>query len=156
MIYKMEASEIKIKEIRNIKELYRGLRKDLGDLFSTYDIMQLKSIISQAIAAGQYLRDRFGMHPVLRNLSTAKALCESVSADRNMVLAILLSQLHDTDFIAAPEIKSWLGDDVLKMMDGLRKVNSLYRHNASVATENFRNLMLTFAEDIRVIIILIV
>ncbi len=156
MIYKMEASEIKIKEIRNIKELYRGLRKDLGDLFSTYDIMQLKSIISQAIAAGQYLRDRFGMHPVLRNLSTAKALCESVSADRNMVLAILLSQLHDTDFIAAPEIKSWLGDDVLKMMDGLRKVNSLYRHNASVATENFRNLMLTFAEDIRVIIIMIV
>lgn len=156
MIYKMEASEINIKEIRNIKELYRGLRKDLGDLFSTYDIMQLKSIISQAIAAGQYLRDRFGMHPVLRNLSTAKALCESVSADRNMILAILLSQLHDTDFIAAPEIKSWLGDDVLKMMDGLRKVNSLYRHNASVATENFRNLMLTFAEDIRVIIIMIV
>lgn len=156
MIYKMEASEINKKEIRNIKELYRGLRKDLGDLFSTYDIMQLKSIISQAIAAGQYLRDRFGMHPVLRNLSTAKALCESVSADRNMILAILLSQLHDTDFIAAPEIKSWLGDDVLKMMDGLRKVNSLYRHNASVATENFRNLMLTFAEDIRVIIIMIV
>ena len=49
-----------------------------------------------------------------------------------------------------------MGDDIAKMVRGLLKVSTLYQRGAAVESENFRRLLMAFAEDIRVIIIMIV
>ncbi len=83
-------------------------------------------------------------------------LCDKISPDRNMIIAILLFNLCKTEFIPTEElVKEW-GDDIAKLIRGLLKVSTLYSKQAAVESDNFRKLLLTFAEDIRVIIIMIV
>ncbi len=101
-------------------------------------------------------RDRFGLHPLLRHLDTAAMLAERLDADRNMVLAIMLYDFVRNGAIAREQLEAEWGDDVARMVEGLNNVASLYSRRAAVQTDNFRNLLLTFASDIRVIIIMIV
>lgn len=101
-------------------------------------------------------RDRFGFHPAVTSLDTAIALCRSVDVDRNMILAVMLAPLVRENRAAADEVRRIWGDDVAAMVDSLANVAVLYSKSASVESDNFRKLLLTFAKDIRVIIIMIV
>lgn len=132
---------------------YRILLSLTSSVVSSDEAHAYRKLITEIACSGSEVTvDQFGFHPVLRSVSTAISLCKEVSADRNMVLAILLSRLANP---ADPRLAS-LDPDILKMMTGLEKVQTLYMQHAAMANENFRNLMLTFAEDIRVIIIMIV
>ncbi len=101
-------------------------------------------------------RDLFGIHLVRHALDTACTLCSSVSPDRSMIAAILLMPLLRLNLLKPEESGDIWGSDVATLLRGLDKVTRLYSRNTSVESENFRNLLLTFAEDIRVIIIMIV
>ena len=105
---------------------------------------------------GALHRDRFGLHPVLRHMHTAALLAERLSPDRNMAVALMLYEYVRAGAIGRDEIAAQWGDDVAHMVDGLLNVASLYSRHAAVETDNFRKLLLTFADDIRVIIIMIV
>ena len=72
-----------------------------------------------------------------------------------MVVAMMIYHLYRNEFINRDTIVNEWGDDVAKMVDGLNKVSTLYSRHNLVGSENFRNLLLTFAEDIRVIILMI-
>lgn len=101
-------------------------------------------------------RDRFGFNSLIAAVDTAISLCRSIDPDRNMVLAILLSPLFRSGALTDDKVeKSW-GADVARIVRGLAKVGSLYSKAAAVESDNFRKLLLTFAQDIRVIIIMIV
>lgn len=102
------------------------------------------------------VRDRFGFHPSLTSLRTSIALCRSVDPDRNMILAIMLAPLVRENDAVGEEVRRVWGDDVAGMVASLAKVAVLYSKSASVESDNFRKLLLTFAKDIRVIIIMIV
>lgn len=96
------------------------------------------------------LTDPFGFPLTERRLVAAQALCERVAPDRNMLLALLLQDMP-------PEQLAEGGDDVKKMVKGLHRAAQLYEKGVSVAgQENFGRLLMAFAEDIRVIIIMIV
>ncbi len=101
-------------------------------------------------------RDRFGLHPVLRHMHTAILLAERLSPDRNMALALMLYEYVRTEAVERAQISADWGEDVAHMVDGLLNVATLYSRKAAVETDNFRKLLLTFADDIRVIIIMIV
>ena len=101
-------------------------------------------------------RDRFGLHPVLSHMHTAILLAERLSPDRNMALALMLYEYVRTGAVERAQISADWGEDVAHMVDGLLNVATLYSRKAAVETDNFRKLLLTFADDIRVIIIMIV
>ena len=128
----------------------------MGDLLNRTDFSLVKNIISNAIQKGHYRRDKYGINPLIHNLETAILLCDKISPDRNMVGAILLHNLCETEYLTIEDLASQWGHDVAKMVCGLLKVSTLYSRQAAVESDNFRNLLLTFAEDIRVIIIMIV
>lgn len=140
-------------EKRRLQSLYRQLRCLTSDILPAGDVKTVRSLLTD-IGRGENIaeRDKFGFHPLVRALSTAVTLCSQVSADRNMVLAIILSRFISVDDARIRDVD----DDVKRMMTGLEKVQKLYQEHSAMANENFRNLMLTFAEDIRVIIIMIV
>lgn len=134
-------------------------RKLLGyvkDIIQPEDFKRVKGIVSKAAENGALCRDKFGKNPVLRDLTTSVILCESVSPDRNMILAILLHDLCNTEYLTIDDVTHKWDDDVAKLVNGLIKASSLYSRHVSVESENFRKLLLSFAEDIRVIIIMIV
>ncbi len=134
----------------------RDLMRRLSPYLESGDLARLKSNLQEAAEGGYCHRDRFGFNPVNRSLVTACALCEQISPDRNMAVATLLFNPCRHGFMDRDRlVKEW-GEDVARMVGGLMKVSSLYARSASIQSENFRNLLLTFAEDIRVIIIMIV
>lgn len=125
-------------------------------ILSQADITNIHRIIKNGIAQNRYHRDKYGINPTIRNLNTAILLAENIKADRNMIIAVLLYNLCKSEFITETELKNLFGDDTCKLISGLIKISSLYKKQAAVESENFHKLLLTFAEDIRVILIMIV
>lgn len=134
------------------RQLYHGTRA----VAEHDDAAKIKRIISEGIRDNHYQRDRYGINPTIHNLKTALLLCEKISADRNMIIAILLFGLYKSEFISNDElVRNW-GADIARLIHGLMKISQLYAKQPAVESDNFRNLLLTFAEDIRVIIIMLV
>ncbi|MBQ9076327.1 MAG: bifunctional (p)ppGpp synthetase/guanosine-3',5'-bis(diphosphate) 3'-pyrophosphohydrolase [Muribaculaceae bacterium] len=136
--------------------LCRRLLRAVNGIVTSNDITRVRNIIVEGINENHYQRDRYGINPTIHNIETALLLCEKISPDRNMIIAILLYDLCKTEFIPEHEITKEWGDDIAKLIRGLLKVATLYSKQAAVESDNFRKLLLTFAEDIRVIIIMIV
>ena len=138
-----------------LKEKTKALLKAMHSHLEPGDARRIADVYAKADEA-VLARDRFGFHPIMKAFDTALALCSLLDHDRNMVLAIMLAPLAKVDVLSADEISKAWGEDVAKLVRGLSKVDSLYSRSASVESDNFRKLLLTFAEDIRVIIIMIV
>lgn len=151
----MEQAEFTAEEREKLKPLCRALMRYGRDVVSSDDFRRLKSLIIDAFNAEVYHRDKFGIHPVIRNLSACELLCERLSPDRNMIVAMMLYNLCRREFLSSEAVEKEWGKDIAKMVGGLNKVSSLYSRHSLVGSENFRNLLLTFAEDIRVIILMI-
>lgn len=143
-------------ERRRLAIRYKELRRKLASLISPDDAAGLRAAIREAAEGGFCHRDRFGFNPVNRSLANVLALCDEISPDRNMAIAILMFNPCRHGFMTLDQLAERWGEDVAHMVDGLIKVSTLYSKAPTVQSDNFRNLLLTFAEDIRVIIIMII
>lgn len=143
-----------------LTQLYRQLTHALRDTLLPGDTRQLRRVITESIqsAPQAVTRDKFGINPLIHNLRTALLLTERVSPDRNMVIAVILHTIHDcidTDLDTAAVTAQW-GDDIAHLLQGLINVNRIYHRHPAVNDDNFSHLLMTLAQDIRVIIIMIV
>jgi len=143
-------------ETSQLPGLYAELLRNTRDVAENADSKRLRRLLHSGVARGCYSRDKFGNSAFMRSLLTANALCTRVSPDRNMVVAVMLYPLCLSEFLTPEKIEAEWGEDIAKMVRGLLKVTTLYQRGAAVESENFRRLLMTFAEDIRVIIIMIV
>ena len=135
---------------------FRELRIALADDLSYPEIRRIEDIIKGGIAAGKAHRDKYGINPSVRHLNTALLLSRYVGADRNMIIATLLYQICSDDYFSLEDVKAEFGDDVRSIIHGLKNVADLYKKQTTQRDENFSKLMMAFAENIRVIIIMIV
>lgn len=152
----MEEKYFSAEEKSELLTLYRRILRSARDVLEPTDADRVRKIITEGIKQSHYRRDRYGINPTIHNLQTVALMCEKISPDRNIIIAILLCNLCKSEFIPADEIVKQWGDDIAKLIRGLLKVSTLYSKQAAVESDNFRKLLLTFAEDIRVIIIMIV
>jgi GTP pyrophosphokinase len=120
------------------------------------DIIRIKKTLLHGIEQNAFSRDMFGMHPLTLAFDAAIELCNSVSPDRSMVVAMLLHNAVNAGCMTIDDVRKCWDDDIANTVGRLIKVASLYERHATVESENFRRLLLAFAEDIRVIIIMIV
>lgn len=139
-----------------IRNLVRRLLVESSDVAKADDFAIVKKAIKNAYADGRSVMDRHGLNKVAHTLETSIALCDMVSPDRNMIIATLVYGLCVDEALSLENVRSLWDEDVERMVNGLRKVSTLYGKQGVVKTDNFRRLLMTFAEDIRVIIIMIV
>lgn len=144
------------KERKFVISAFRELRIALADDLSYPEIRRIEDIIRGGIAAGKAHRDKYGINPSIRHLNTALLLSRYVGADRNMIIATLLYQICSDDYFSLEDVKAEFGDDVRSIIHGLKNVADLYKKQTTQRDENFSKLMMAFAENIRVIIIMIV
>ena len=144
-------------ERSQLLRLVKGLNDKLGSQLTCQDINTVHELMRGGIVeAGIFKRDQYGLNPVLRHMNTALTLCESIAPDREMVIATLIYNLCRGDYLDVPRVKKLFGDDIARLVHGLLHVAPLYKKQAAVENENFHKLLLTFAEDIRVILIMTV
>ncbi len=129
---------------------FRQLNRSCGFSLTSAEFRAYTDLLSER----RIMHDRFDFHPVGKALATARTICEMVDPDASMVRAVLLSAIADE--ADSEMIESTWGADVNTMVQRLISVRRLYSKSASVESDNFRKLLLTFAQDIRVIIIMIV
>jgi len=86
---------------------------------------------------------------------TAAILTEEIGLGDDAVEACLLLPDVDAGNITSEEVKARHGETVSRIINGLGRIRQLYEKNPVIESENFRNLLLSFAEDMRVVLIMI-
>ena len=86
---------------------------------------------------------------------TAEILSEEIGLKGDAILAVELIPDMDDGRLTIDEARSQYGESVARILHGLSRIRQLYQKNPVVESENFRNLLLSFAEDMRVILIMI-
>lgn len=150
----MENSEITLSE----KQLISSLRNKLIEILPKNDensIRLIDNLIDKSLYEEKISRDIFGHLSILFGLQTAIIAIEEESLRNDGVLAILLyfSMLYNN--YTTDEIKELYGEPVSRIINGLVRIQELYKKSPIIESENFRNLLLSFAEDMRVILIMI-
>ncbi len=135
--------------------LQAELRDRVGQVMLPGDEQKIRDHIGQMIAEGQVERDVFGLNPILSGFQTALIVVDEIGLRRDAVLAILLRYSVDSGHLTVDEVEQGYGPSVARILHGLHRIKELYRKNPVIESENFRNLLLSFAEDMRVILIMI-
>ena len=135
-----------------VRKLWKSFRRQI----SIEHIHKLDKIIRGGVIEQVYKRDKYGFNPVVRTLHTAELLHDNIAADVSMTTAVLIYNLCRSGYITEQQVEQNFGDDVSKLVHGLIKISQLYKKQAAVEDENFRKLLVTFAEDLRVVIIMII
>ena len=112
-------------------------------------------MLKQGIEKDIYTRTENGINLLLKNINTSIILMKEVGLKKSSIIAALLYPLCESGIVTSAEVAAEFGKDIENIIEGLLKVNSLYVKNEVIESDNFRKLLLSFAEDIRVIIIMI-
>ena len=136
-------------------KLYKQLKQLSGDTLQKDDCFKIKKHLHHFITEGNLPRNVFGMNPVIKDMQTAIIVAEEIGMKRASVLSIMLHEPVKYGLCTLEFVQKEYGEDVAGIIKGLVKINELYSKSPTIESENFRNLLLTFAEDMRVILIMI-
>ena len=141
-------------EIKQLISLYRDLHTKCSEPFDGAKYLRLKTNIAHAIEEGYFQRDHFGINPVVRSLQTALFVVDEIGVNKEIVESCLLAPFYTSEE-QLDVLRKAYGPDVRKILCGLIHIHELYAKSPSIESENFRNLLISFAEDMRVIFIMI-
>ena len=135
--------------------LYRQLLRLSGDALQPDDCRKLKQTLQRTVESGRVGRDLFGLNPIIKDMQTAVIVADEIGMRRASILGVMLHDTVRIGLCTTQQIAQEYGDDVAGIVRGLLRVQELYTKSPAVESENFRNLLLSFAEDVRVILIMI-
>lgn len=131
------------------------LKRLIGDTLLAGDEERLREYLKRSIDKNLIQRDVFGLNPILLGMQTTLISVEEIGLKRDGVLAILLYTGVISGSSSVEEVSRSFGESVAHIIQGLVRIHDLYKRTPAIESENFRNLLLSFAEDMRVILIMI-
>jgi len=149
-----------VKETKNIDD-GKLIEREFNNLIEDY----LKSnhrkkveIITKAFnlanEAHKGARRRSGEPYILHPIAVARIVCSEIGLGSTSICAALLHDVVEDTEYTVEDIKVLFGDKIAKIVDGLTKLSSgMFGDNVSAQAENFRKLLLTMSDDIRVILV---
>ncbi len=151
----MDKFEFTKSELDETKVLLQHLREAIGESIQKDDEDKVRALIVKAIDNHQMQRDVFGLNPILQALKTACIAVDEIGMKRDGVLAVMLYYLVVNGLTSLDEMQKAFGDSVAHIIRGLVRIQDLYKKNPVIESENFKNLLISFSEDMRVILIMI-
>jgi len=141
------------------KALYTSLHEQLltlsKDELPRDDFARMETYLSEAAETHAMQRDVFGLHPLITSMQTAVIVATEIGMSRAAILSVMLNRLVLCGEVSNEQIRRDFGADVGAIIHGLARIEELYEKNPIIESENFRQLLLSFAEDMRVILIVI-
>lgn len=135
---------------------YRLLMSSARDVIEYECIKKTRRYIADAVSQGMVGRNKQGINTLLRLVYTTNLLCEKIGVERDMILAVFVSLLVVSGYKGIDEVEQEYGDDVAKLVRGLCKTHELDNKTGAMSSEYYKNLLMVFADDIRVVFIIIV
>ena len=141
-------------ENKEIAKQYKELLQISYQTLSNEDKKLIRSAFDTAVNAHRNQRRKSGEPYVLHPISVAKIVAHQIGLDATSIAAALLHDVVEDTEYSFDDIEKLFGSDVMKIVEGLTKISKLSKEsNVSLQAENFRKLLLTLNDDIRVIII---
>jgi len=150
-----ERLEFTTQEKEETLALYQHIRGQIAASLVEGDEERMRQLMLQALESQQVNRNVFGLNPILLSFQTAQLVVDEIGLRRDGVLAVLLRPNVEQGLLTIDEVRAHFGESVARILHGLQRIQELYQKNPVVESENFRNLLLSFAEDMRVILIMI-
>lgn len=148
----ISADDLK-KERRDILRAYRDLLKPGRNPVSEKDKNQIRRAFDVALEAHQGVRRKSGEPYIFHPIAVAKIVKEDIGIGTvGIVCALLHDVVEDTD-ITLKDLEELFDSRISTIVDGLTKISELFDQNANLQAENFKKLILTLSQDIRVILI---
>ncbi len=147
--------EFTAEEREETTQLLEHVKQAIGDTLQENDEKKIYEHIKEGLERGQFQRDIFGLNPILHALRTAKIAVDEINLKRDGVLSILAYYSVVNGYNTIDDIQAKFGNSVAHIIRGLVRIHDLYKKNPVIESENFRNLLISFSEDMRVILIMI-
>jgi len=141
-------------ENKEIAKQYKELLKISYQTLSRADKKLIRTAFDTAVDAHKEQRRKSGEAYIFHPIAVAKIVASEIGLDATSIAAALLHDVvEDTPYTLA-DIEQIFGETIARIVNGLTKISHLeYQKDVSIQAENFRKMLLTLNEDIRVIII---
>ncbi|MEC7124935.1 MAG: RelA/SpoT family protein [Bacteroidota bacterium] len=141
-------------ENKEIVKQYKELLQISYQTLSNKDKILIRSAFDTAVNAHRNQRRKSGEPYVFHPISVAKIVAHEIGLDATSIAAALLHDVVEDTEYSFEDIEKLFGSDVMRIVEGLTKISKLSKEsNVSLQAENFRKLLITLNDDIRVIII---
>ena len=141
-------------ENKEIAKQYKELLRISYQTLSDEDKKLIRSAFDTAVDAHRNQRRKSGEPYILHPISVAKIVAQEIGLDATSIAAALLHDVVEDTEYSFEDIEKLFGSGVARIVEGLTKISKLSKEsNVSLQAENFRKLLLTLNDDIRVIII---
>ncbi|MDT0642882.1 RelA/SpoT family protein [Zunongwangia sp. F363] len=142
------------KENKDIARQYKELLRISYQTLSEDDKKLIRSAFDTAVDAHKDQRRKSGEAYIFHPIAVAKIVASEIGLDATSIAAALLHDVVEDTRYTLEDINTMFGETVAKIVDGLTKISSLKKDkDVSLQAENFRKMLLTLNDDIRVIII---
>lgn len=132
---------------------YRSLLRSLKKNYTIADRKHIRQAFELALEAHKEMRRKSGEPYILHPIAVAQIASEEMGLDATSVICALLHDVVEDTEITLEEIERMFNKEVAKIVDGLTKISGIFDLNSSIQAENFRKLLLTLNDDIRVILV---
>lgn len=139
-------------ERKEILNAFRGLLRCVKDR-SKDDTKLIRKAFDVAVEAHKEMRRKSGEPYIYHPIAVARICAEEIGLGTTSIVCALLHDTVEDTYITLDDIEELFGQDVRLIIDGLTKIPEVFDENASVQAENFRKMLLTISEDIRVVLI---
>ena len=145
------------KENAQITKAYKNLLKVSYTSLSTDDKKLIRKAFEVAVDAHKTQRRKSGEAYIFHPIAVARIVASEIGLDATSIAAALLHDVvEDSEDNTVKDIENLFGQTVARIVDGLTKISSLSKEkdmDVSLQAENFRKMLLTLNDDVRVIII---
>ncbi len=138
-----------------IKRNYRNLLRACRNILSNEDVTEIRKAIEISLERKKEYRRPSGKLSAIHSLEVANIVASEIGLGRTSIICALLYDVIQHEDIVLNEVSAIFGKSVEEIISGLLKVKDLYDKDTSIETENFRKLLLSFAKDVRVILIIL-
>ncbi|MES2873046.1 MAG: bifunctional (p)ppGpp synthetase/guanosine-3',5'-bis(diphosphate) 3'-pyrophosphohydrolase [Bacteroidota bacterium] len=140
-------------EKKEILKRYRALLRACKSTMQKGDKRMIRLAFNMALESHQDMRRKSGEPYIYHPIAVAQIAAEEIGlGTTSIVCALLHDVVEDTD-ITLEDIEREFGKKIAKIIDGLTKISGVFDYNSSLQAENFRKMLLTLADDVRVILI---
>jgi len=140
-------------EKKEILKRYRALLRACKPTLERGDKQMIRKAFDMALDSHSDMRRKSGEPYIYHPIAVAQIAAEEIGLGTTSIVCALLHDVVEDTNVSLEEVENHFGKKVAKIIDGLTKISGIFDPNSSIQAENFRKMLLTLADDVRVILI---
>jgi len=132
---------------------YRKLLRYSQSVINKDDLFFIKKAFKISLEAHQDMRRKSGEPYILHPLTVAQICVKELGLDSTSIICALLHDVVEDTDLTLDSLEKEFGKPVSKICDGLTKISGFFSPEISKQAENFKKMILTISDDLRVILI---